>query len=73
LRSRPRLRRVATYLALAVAATTIIGLLLSPVLPQNNAEPMAFILPINLALAWCVWRLTRGGAQPQPATTPQPP
>ena len=72
-RNRPRLRRVATYLALAIAATTTVGLLLSPVLPQNNAEPMAFILPINLALAWCVWRLTRGGAQRPPATTPNSP
>jgi len=61
-RNWPRARRAALYLALAIVATTILGILLSPLLPQNNAEPTAFILPINVALAWCVWRITR----PQP-------
>ena len=66
-RNRPRVHAAARYLALAIAATTLLEILLAPLLPQNNAEPMAFILPINLALAWCVWRLTRGQPQSQPA------
>ena len=56
-RNWPRAKKAAAYLALAIAATTILGVLLSPILPQNNAEPLAFILPINLALAWSIWRL----------------
>ena len=70
---RPRLRAAARHLAIAIAALTILGLLLTPLLPQTNLEPMAFILPINVALAWCVWRLTRDPAQPQPAATSQAP
>ena len=52
-----RVRKIILALSVALAATTLIGCLLSPVLPQDNAEPMAFVLPINLVLAWCVWRL----------------
>jgi hypothetical protein len=55
-RNWPRARKAAAWLAVAIAATTILGVLLSPILPQNNYEPLAFILPINLALAWSVWR-----------------
>ena len=60
-----RVRKIILGLALAIAGTTVVGLLLAPMLPQVNAEPIAFILPINLALAWCVWSLTR----PQLTTT----
>jgi hypothetical protein len=66
-RAWPRARRAALYLSLTIVATTILGILLCPFLPQNNAEPMAFILPINLALAWCIWRITR----PPPSPTPK--
>jgi hypothetical protein len=58
-RNWPRAKKAAAYLAMTIAATTILGVVLSPILPQNNAEPLAFIVPINLALAWSVWRLTQ--------------
>ncbi|MEA2710559.1 MAG: hypothetical protein QOF78_3160 [Phycisphaerales bacterium] len=62
----PRARRTALWLALGIAGTTILGVLLSPILPQDNAEPMALVLPINVALAWCIWRMIT----PQPAPAP---
>jgi hypothetical protein len=53
-------KKLAAWLAIGIAATTLIGILLSPLLPQDNAEPMSLVLPINLVLAWCVYRSTRG-------------
>ena len=53
--NRPRVRKIVLGLILTIAATTLIGLLLSPILPQAIADPMALILPINLALVWAVW------------------
>lgn len=67
-RNWPRAKRAAAWLAVAIVATTILGILLAPLLPQSNAEPLAFILPINLALAWSVWRLAR----PQPSVDERP-
>ena len=53
-RNWPRARKTAVVLALVIAATTILCVLLSPIGPQNNYEPLAFIVPVNFALAWCI-------------------
>ncbi len=58
-KNRPRIRKIALRLAIAIAVSTLIGLLLSPMLPQSIADPMALVLPINLALAWTVWNYVR--------------
>jgi hypothetical protein len=55
-----RVKRHAAGLAIAIAASTLLGVLLAPLLPQDVAEPMALVLAPNLALGWCVWRLTVG-------------
>ena len=71
-RKSPWVKKIAACLAIAVATTTVIGVLLSPILPQANAEPMAFVLPINLALAWCVWRGWRTSVRPPAAAALDP-
>ena len=60
---------LALWLALAIAATTVLGLVLSFMLPQAIGEPMALVLPINLALAWAIWHLsiTNQSTAPSPA------
>jgi hypothetical protein len=63
MRQRPRARRAAVYLAFAVAASTLLGLLLSSLLPQKIAEPMALVLPANLALAAALWKLSINNQQ----------
>jgi hypothetical protein len=68
-RARPGVRRAVVWVGFAVAASTLLGLALSPMLPQVVAEPMALALPMNLALAWGVWRFVSSGfATPQGAT-----
>jgi hypothetical protein len=62
-----RVKRIALWLALAIAGTTVLGVLLSPALPQVNGEPMAFVLPINLALAWSIWKRTSKFDAPEPS------
>jgi hypothetical protein len=54
-RKNPRGVQVAVVSAILVAASTLIGLVASIFLPQDIREPMALVLPINLALAWSVW------------------
>lgn len=57
-----RRARVAVVLAVIIAISTLLGLLASPVLPQANAEPMSFILPINACIAYAIWRHSREAA-----------
>ena len=59
IRQSPRAQKFALYGALAIASTTLLGFLLMPLLAQNNLEPMSLVLPINLALAWIIWRRVR--------------
>ena len=59
-----RAAKVAVALSLVVVASTLIGILASPLLPQVNGEPMAFILPINVSLAYAVWRYARNRPSP---------
>jgi hypothetical protein len=60
LERRPRIRRVAAWLGLLIAALSLLGLLLKPLpwLDQSNAEILALLIPPHLALAWAVypWR-----------------
>lgn len=58
----PRRSRVAVGTALAIAGLTLLGLLLQalPMFDQVNGEPLALIIPMNLALAWSVWRYCKG-------------
>lgn len=50
--------RIAMYLGSAVAISTVVGIVAQalPWLNQVNGEPMALVLPINLALAYAVSR-----------------
>jgi hypothetical protein len=54
----PRAVSIAYGSAIFIAASCVLGIVLKLVLPQVNGEAMALVLPINLALAWTVWRLT---------------
>lgn len=56
---RPWAMRWAPRLGFAVAVFTLVGVLLEalPVLDQANGEFVALMAPVNLALAWVVWRL----------------
>jgi hypothetical protein len=56
---RGRGKQVTWRLAAAVAVSTLVGFVLSPLLPQIIADPMALVLPINLALAYAVWKYTK--------------
>ena len=58
---------VAVALAAAIAASTLLGVAVQvlPQFDQANGEPLALVLPINLALAWGVWRYAK--ARPVPA------
>lgn len=69
IRRSPRHAKIVVNLSLAVAATTLLGILISPLLPQYIAEPMALILPINLAIAFSTRRyLENSPASAQSAT-----
>jgi hypothetical protein len=63
-RKSPRVKKLAAGLAVAIAASTLIGFVLMPFLPQDNLEPLLLVLPINFALAWTVRRATRVAAAP---------
>jgi hypothetical protein len=56
-RDRPRVRKIIRNLTLAIVISTGIALLAAFVLPQVIADPLALVLPINLALAMSIWRL----------------
>ena len=69
--------RPARTLALAVAALSVLGLVMQvlPGLDQVNGTMIAFTLPVHLGLAWAVARNGRGqgtGDRGQPATAGQP-
>ena len=66
-RKSPGVKKLAAGLAIAIGASTLLGILLAPLLPQDVAEPMALLLAPNLALAWCVLWLT---SAPRNATPP---
>ena len=57
-----RAAKVAIVLSLVIVASTLIGILASPLLPQVNGEPMAFILPVNVGLAYAIWRYAKTGS-----------
>jgi hypothetical protein len=65
-RSRPRAIKLATWLGLAGAVLSILGLLLKvlPAFWQHNGEIIAIALPANIGLALAVGRLAR---RPLPA------
>jgi hypothetical protein len=56
---RPRAGRAARAVSVAVAISSVAGLLLQalPGFDQQNGEVLALAVPINLGLAWGVWRL----------------
>ncbi len=69
--------RPARMLALAVAALSVLGLVMQvlPGLDQVNGTMIAFTLPVHLGLAWAVVRNCRGqeaGDRGQPATAGNP-
>jgi hypothetical protein len=64
-----RASRIVTYLGFAIVAFNVLGIILSPLLPQRIAEPMALILPINLAIAFSTRQYL---ANPQPSTQSPP-
>jgi hypothetical protein len=69
--------RPARMLALAVAALSVLGLVMQvlPGLDQVNGTMIAFTLPVHLGLAWAVARNGRGqgtGDGGQPATAGRP-
>ncbi len=53
----PPVARIARWIAIVVAAGSVIGLLLQPLpaFPQVNGEVIAFTLPMNLGLAIALW------------------
>jgi hypothetical protein len=57
-------RRPARWLATAVAAASVLGLLVQvlPWVNQVNGDIVALALPVNLALAWAVHNMARAGA-----------
>lgn len=52
--------KTARWLAILIAAGSVLGWMLQalPAFDQVNGEIIALSLPINIALAWSVWRLT---------------
>jgi hypothetical protein len=65
--------QLAVASAIFVAASTILGVVLSILLPQRIAEPMALVLPINVALAWAVLLYSRQSiTDGKPHVTPHP-
>lgn len=58
--------RATLVLSWAVAVLSIIGFVLQilPAFTQVNGEIIAFALPVNLAIAYSVWRLTGAGPEP---------
>jgi hypothetical protein len=72
-RKKPRAVQVALVAAVAVAASTLLGVIASPFLPQVNGEPMALVLPANVALAWCVWSYKNHAVNRHSSITNAPP
>jgi hypothetical protein len=64
----PRRTRVAIVCAAAIGALSLLALIAQalPTLNQVNGEPLALVLPMNIALAWTVWSYSRNYAT-QPA------
>jgi hypothetical protein len=62
-----RVVSLARVLSIMVAASTVAGLLLKPMLRQVNGEPMALVLPANIALAWVVWRFSQARQRRDPS------
>jgi hypothetical protein len=56
----------ARYVALAAGGLALLGFILQvlPFMDQLNGEIIALALPINLALAWSMWRLTKPRTEP---------
>ena len=66
--------QLAVWSAIFVAGSSVLGVILSVMLPQRVAEPMALVLPINVALAWAVYNLSKSitdAKQPRPSPHPQ--
>ncbi len=70
MRRSKRAGRLAMKLAMIVAISTILGIVAQvlPWLNQVNGEPMALVLPINLAMAYAVWRYSKFVNQPSSIT-----
>jgi hypothetical protein len=67
-RKKPRgVVRLAVVCAFVVAASTILGVIVSVMLPQRIAEPMALVLPINVGLALALFHY----AKAHPPSDPQ--
>jgi len=76
---RPRARAVASWLALLLVASSLLGLVLKvvPGVAQANLAVIALVLPGHLALAWAVRRLAHAqagdraaAAAPSPGVAP---
>ena len=52
--------------AFVVAASSILGVIVSGMLPQHIAEPMSLVLPINVALAFALFRYAQANAPSHP-------
>jgi hypothetical protein len=66
--------RPAWWLAAAVVALSLLGLLLRvlPVAHQVNDVVLALAIPANLAVLWSVWTLARRAGEPAPAAGAPP-
>lgn len=61
MRKSKRIISTASLLAILLAGSTLLGILLHllTILKQVNGEPMALVVAPNLALAWTVWKFTQ--------------
>jgi hypothetical protein len=68
LRKTPRLRaaRVAVMTSFVVAVSSIVGVMGSAILAQRVAEPMSLVWPINVALAFSLFRYAQTHAPSHP-------
>jgi len=64
---------IARWSAIFMAGSCVLGIVLKFALPyQANGEAIALVLPINVALAWTVWRKTHEITQLQADLPPDP-
>lgn len=60
-----RTRRAARRVSLALAVLSVTGFVVQPLpgFDQSNGNPIAAALPVHLAVAWAMWRLTRASQE----------
>jgi hypothetical protein len=58
IRRSTRYMKPAVNLSLALAASTLLGLIAAPIFPQPTLQPLALVLAPNLTLAWSIRKYT---------------